>query len=325
MRPEFQKILNNTKHPIARDILRQIMEQHDVVMERFRRAAENKICWEREKLEQRELDFGEVVELDEIFENDDDDPLDDPLEGLSAEELSALLEVIKEDRKELTELDYATLHRYVSKAQHRLLKQKFGSHKPRDQVRRRTNKVVGIKRAQDRLDKEGQSKEPYDEGLGTAIGNFVTKTAADVVGHGLGVSGATVHKFAPDLTSRKSAKPASITKPKQLIKPKHSEPIGSTHSTQQHEPSDHVMPSDVHSNIAGVPGEHENHLNDFINHHNAAVEAKAKGDHRLAAIKFRARNAALVRYTNSAPKAHLKHLNTNKVHQMMQIKEEAEE
>ena len=83
-----------------------------------------------------------------------------------------------------------------------------------------------------------------------------------------------------------------------------------------------ILPSDVHSKI-GDPDhiEHDEKLNQFINHHNKAMDLKAKGDKSGAAVACRARNHALVRYTQTAPKAHLKHLNADKVQQMMAIKE----
>lgn len=122
------------------------------------------------------------------------------------------------------------------------------------------------------------------------------------------------HKqVAPKVSAQKPAKPV------------HTQPAA-THSSQQHQPGasanyDLVSPSGVHSAIGKYPGEHEEHLNQFINHHNKAMEYKAKGDKTGAAVQFRARNHALVRYQQTAPKAHLKHLKADKVQQMMSIKE----
>jgi len=157
--------------------------------------------------------------------------------------------------------------------------------------------------------------DALDEGLAGAIGNVFKRMATHSLATGLGVNPSSLHKFGSDLLHTKT--PKAPTMKKVVAKPQHPSPSTASLHTS---PIYHmVMPSDVHSKIAAFPGEHEDHLNAFINHHNQAMTAKEKGDKTGAAVHFRARNHALVRYQATAPKEHLKHLNTNKVQQMMSM------
>jgi hypothetical protein len=165
--------------------------------------------------------------------------------------------------------------------------------------------------------------DELDEDLGSALMGLVKTAATTTAANALGVRPSTINNFTKHLTNR----PKKYTAPQKPAtagaKPVQTKPAAKPAGASLHTSPIHhvVMLGDVHSKIGAHPGEHENHLSDFINHHNKAMELKAKGDKTGAAVQFRARNHALVRYNNTAPKAHLRHLNNDKVHQMMQIKE----
>jgi len=158
--------------------------------------------------------------------------------------------------------------------------------------------------------------DELDEGIGSALMGLVKTAAAKSVATGLGVSPSTIHGFTKALSNG----PKKVVAPhKTAAKSVHTKPAGaSLHTAPIHHM---VIPSDVHSAIGKHRGEHEQHLNDFVNHYNKGMEAKAKGDKNLAYLHFRNRNRAMVRYQTTAPAAHRKYLNVNKVQQMLSVKE----
>lgn len=218
------------------------------------------------------------------------------------------------DEEELNELGSDLLNRYIDKASRQLREGNYGSGSIKSQTQKRMNRANGIKKANSRLNAyhTDEYSNTQNEGLGSAIGNAFKRVATHSLATGLGVSASGLHKFGSDLLHNKTPKAPTM---KKVVAPK---PTASLHTSPIHYT---VMPSDVHSAIAKYPGEHEDHLNAFVNHHNAAMTAKAKGDKTGAAVQFRGRNHALVRYQQTAPETHLKHLNTRKVQQMMSIKE----
>jgi hypothetical protein len=171
-------------------------------------------------------------------------------------------------------------------------------------VKERTNRVQGIKTANQKL-----AKKPEDanssEGLGTAIGNFVKTAATHVVANGLGISASSVHQIARDLLTRKSAaspKPAA-QKP---AKPQHTQPAPTHSSTTW-------QPVEIHHVFSGEPSEHEHSLQQALHHHNIGEFAKSKGNNSKAELHFRARDKHFKNYVANAPRENLKKLDQGKV------------
>src|SRR5262249_3858847 len=157
------------------------------------------------------------------------------------------------------------------------------------------NRVSGVKRATSRLNtyNNDEHANTTSEGIGSAIGNMVKSIATHTVARGLGVSSSGLHKFGHDLLN----KPKAPAPTKKVVAPKH---VQTKPARASWKFTHYVTPQDLHSAIAKYPGEHEHHLNAFINHHNKAIELKAKGDRTGATVHFRARNHALVRYQSTA-------------------------
>jgi len=286
MRPELQKILANAKHPIAKAMLRDLFENDEFKMNMCKRL-EQLVCEQRARVGYDMEEGGWTWDEDE----------------------------------ELTELGPDILNRYIDKSSRQLRKGKYGSGSIKSQVKTRTNRVQGIKKANSRLNtfNNDEHSNTTNEGIGSALGSLAKGIATQTVAHGLGVGAGTVSKFVGNLSAKQKHVAPRMTAQKPA-KPVHTKPAGATLHTS---PIYHmVLPSDVHSKI-GHPDhiEHDQRISDFINHHNRAMDLKSKGDKSGAAVAFRARNHALVRYTQTAPKAHLKHLNADKVQQMMAIKE----
>jgi hypothetical protein len=222
------------------------------------------------------------------------------------------------EEEQLSELRSGTLHSYISKAQSHLQKQKFGYGTLRSQVRKRTNRVQGIKRANDRINRDPQDRKPYEEGIGSAVGNIAKNVAADTIAHGLGVNGSTVHDFLHHLTKKSPASPKPATqkpsKPQHApqatqkpAKPQQTPPAATTHSSTT------WQPVEIHHVFNGTPSDHEHSLNQAITHHNIGTWAKSKGDHSKAKIHFRARDKHFRNYVTNAPRENLKKLNQGKV------------
>jgi len=262
--------------------------------------------------------------LQDLFENDDSKKhMCERLEQIVCEQRVRLgydmtTEAWIWDEEELNELGTDLLNRYIDKASRQLRKGNYGSGTIKAQTQKRMNRASGIKKANSRLNTyhTDEYSNTTNEGIANAIGNALKRVATQSIAHGLGVSASGLHKFGSDLLHTKTPK-APTMKKVVATKPQHPSPsIASLHTSPIHRT---VTPGEVHSAIAKYPGEHEDHLNAFINHHNKGMEAKAKGDKSAAVVHFRARNHALVRYNQTAPKAHLKHLNDAKVQQMMSM------
>src|SRR5262249_9696494 len=134
-----------------------------------------------------------------------------------------------------------------------------------------------------------------NEGVFSALGSALKGIATQTVAHGLGVSSGTVSKFAGNLSKPKKFRTATMVSAQK--KPHHQPTMANIHHLQNASPSsihNMVLPSHVHSAIGKYPGEHETHLNNFINSHNAGITAKEKGDKNLAAMHFKERNRAMV-------------------------------
>jgi hypothetical protein len=245
------------------------------------------------------------------------------------------------DEQALDELGSGTLARYISKSQDQLRRQKFGSGSLKSQVRKRTNRVQGIKRANRGLEREPEP--PVDETLDSdasiedfihdfikskskkfagdskkqrirrAIGAFYHRkneglgdVAAHVATHalaqGLGVQPSVLHALA----ARAAKKPKSAKAPTKvkLNKPKHVAP-----PTTHHEPGHDDGSVHMHQIFHGEPGEHErNHLQQALSHHNTGMAAKSAADHSKATVHFRARDKHFRNYVNNAPHEHLQKL-----------------
>jgi hypothetical protein len=221
-----------------------------------------------------------------------------------------------DENEELNELGPDILNRYIDKSSRQLRKGEYGSGSIKAQTQKRMNRASGIKKANSRLNSyhTDEYSNTQTEGIGFALGSLAKGIATQTVAHGLGVGAGTIHNFAKHLTNR----PKKVAGPLKTAtaKPVHTNPA----QAPSHSVANMVLPGHVHSAIGKYPGEHENHLNHFVNAHNKLVTAKEKGDHSAATIHYRARNHALVRYTQTAPKAHLKHLNGEKVKSMMSVK-----
>ena len=210
----------------------------------------------------------------------------------------------------------------ISKA---ILRGLFEDDNFKEYMRQRLEHLVGKKRAKVGYDMTNEcwtwgKDDELEEGIASGLMHLVKTTAAKSLATGLGVSPSTIHGFTKHLSSKPKKVAGPLRTAQKPAKPVHTKPAGATLHTS---PIYHtVLPHDVHSKI-GHPDhiEHDQRLSDFINHHNRAMDLKAKGDKSGAAVAFRARNHALVRYTQTAPKAHLKYLNADKVQQMMAIKE----
>jgi hypothetical protein len=284
--PRLQKILDNTSHPRAKELLQDLFENDDFKRSMCQRL-EQIICEQRARLGY------------------------DMQAGAGA--------WIWDEDEELNELGPDILNRYIDKASRQVRKGKYGSGTIKSQVKNRTNRVQGIKKANSRLShfNNDEYSNTTNEGIGSALGHLVKNIATQTVANATGINPSAIHNIVHHLTAKhKPVKHVSAQKPHQPPKP--AKPAGaSLHTSPIHRT---ITPGEVHSAIAKYPGEHEDHLNAFINHHNRAMDLKAKGDKSGAAVQFRARNHALVRYLQTAPKAHLKHLNAAKVQQMMAIK-----
>jgi len=286
---KLQQIIDNCKHPKARAFFETLFARHDELMESLNDRANGNIV---DKIAGQ---YEKVVDFDE-----------------------ALRGVQWDEDEQLDELGPDVLDRYKDRANAQLRRGTAASKftKPAVQAKKRQNRLQGVKRASSRLNTFHNSEysDTTNEGVGSALGSLAQGIATQTVAHGLGVGAGTVSKFVGNLIT-KQKKYMAAQKP---AKPMHTNPA---QAASPKSVANMVLPSHVHGAIAKYPGPHEGHLNDFVNHHNAGVTAKEKGDKTLAAMHFRARDKALVRYTNIAPKAHLKHLNADKVQQMMSIKE----
>jgi len=249
---------------------------------------------------------------------------------------------IEEDQ--LTEVRSGLLHSYISKSQDQVRRGKFGSGNLRLQVRKRTNRVVGVKRANARLDKEPalEQNETLDSDVSIrdfihdfiksknkkfsgdsrkrrirrAIGAFShqkTEDLGDVAAHlathvvaqGFGVHPALLHALARSKEPKSAKTPTRV----KLNKPVHMKPA--THHDEPHHDDGSVH---MHMVYHGEPGEHErNHLQQALNHHNTGMAAKSAGDHSKAEIHFRARDKQFKNYVSNAPRENLKKLNQDKV------------
>lgn len=166
--------------------------------------------------------------------------------------------------------------------------------------------------------------EQLDEGIGSGLMHLVKTAATRSIGQGLGVSPSIIHGFTKHLTNRpkKVAAPAKAAAKPRKTKPAGTKPVHTNPAqASSHSVANMVLPSHVHSAVGKYPGEHETHLTNFINAHNKLITAKEKGDKSAARVHYLARNHHLAKYQATAPHAHLKHLNTTKVQQMMSIKE----
>src|SRR5262249_41073960 len=162
--------------------------------------------------------------------------------------------------------------------------------------------------------------DELDEGIGNALMHLVRTTATATAANALGVRPSTVHGFTKALSNR----PKRVAAPQKAAKPVHTKPASTPqpqHTASATSVANMMLPNHVHSAIGKYPGPHEDHLTNFINSHNAGITAKEKRDKSAARMHFLARGHHLVRYTQTAPQAHLKHLNADKVKQMMSIKE----
>jgi hypothetical protein len=228
MNPRLQKILDETRHPVARAWVEWLfVEQHENVMERLRRAAENKLCEER--LQVHESVFGhDAWDVDDI-----------PFVEWEA----------------LDEIGQEVLNRYISKSQDQLRRGKFGSGNLRSQVKRRQNRLTGIRRANDRINRPEPGRD-VEEGLGTAAFNIAKKVATDSVAHGLGMSGSTVDQITRDLLSKNhsaSPKPA----PQKPQKPQRTKPAATHQPAATTHSSSEWQPIEIHHVFNGTPTEHE--------------------------------------------------------------------
>ena len=168
-----------------------------------------------------------------------------------------------------------------------------------------------------------------DEGIGSALMHLVRSTVARTAASGLGVSPGTINTFTKHLINRpkqvafKTAmqKPATAGAKPVHTKPAASRPAGaSLHTNPIHHA---VLPSDVYKS-SGKPEDtaHDERLNQFINSHNKMMDAKAKNDKSAARVHYLARNHHFAKYSQTAPHAHLKRLNTDRIQQIMSIKDQ---
>jgi len=225
-----------------------------------------------------------------------------------------------DEDEELDEVDVTTIERYRDRAQSQLRRGTYAkrSDNIKTATRKRMNRASGIKKANSRLShfNNDEYANTQTEGILGALGSAFKGIATQTVAHGLGVGAGTIHNSTKNLSS-KPKKVAGPLKTATAAKPVQSNPA----QASPHSVANMVLPSHVHSKI-GHPDHiaHDQTLTDFINSHNKLISAKEKGDHSAAVLHYRARNHALVRYTQTAPKAHLKHLNGEKVKSMMSVK-----
>jgi hypothetical protein len=87
--------------------------------------------------------------------------------------------------------------------------------KLRTQVKKRQNRLVGMKRANDRLNKEPEEEKlEVSEGIASALGHLTTHVGAQAIATGLGLHPSIVHAFAAHLAKRRKEKQQITTKPK---------------------------------------------------------------------------------------------------------------
>jgi hypothetical protein len=66
-------------------------------------------------------------------------------------------------------------------------------------MRKRTNRIRGVKQADNRIEKHDDEKDQVSEGLGDAFGHLARHTAAQALAKGLGVHPSLVHAFVAHL------------------------------------------------------------------------------------------------------------------------------
>ena len=286
MHQRLKQILEDTEHPIAREILRNIFEARNA-SEILNANARDRI------LEQKNRIWFDVDAMDWVEFGDD-----------------------------LTELSHELLDRYHQKASAQLRRGTYA--KPSDNIKTRTRKPIhryrGVKRANSGLNSYNTDEfnvgeeEEQSEAIGSAIGNFAASAVTSTVAHGLGVSSSDLHRFTTDLMKKnpKLPKPTAST-----TKTKHVKPPAPQHKSQTASASSHSAskwePVEMHHVYSGKVTDDEHHLVQALNHHNIGSFAKSKGDHSKAEIHFRARDKHFKSYVTNAPHENLKKLNQDKV------------
>lgn len=135
----------------------------------------------------------------------------------------------KNEEEELDELSSDVLNRYMDRATRQVRKGTYAFDKIKTQVKKRQNRLVGMKRANDRINKKAEEHNDdqlRSEGLGGAFKHLARHTAAQTLAKGLGVRPSLVHAFVSHLAQRKKetaaqrqAKPKGQPKPKAVRDP----------------------------------------------------------------------------------------------------------
>ncbi len=125
------------------------------------------------------------------------------------DKLVALLRKVygMKEEEELDELSSGVLDRYRSKASSQLRRGTYGASANdslRAKMRKRTNRIRGVKQADNRIEKhDDENEKPVSEGLGDAFGHLARHSAAQTIAKGLGVHPSLVHAFVAHLRDRR--------------------------------------------------------------------------------------------------------------------------